>query len=94
MERPWKSCGDLLDLFGVPACEGRERFEDLCELGALLLRFYPFNCLLMLVDETLGYSGALVMSEPNMIGKMNQTVLAEYAASLGVKDLADYEVLP
>ena len=62
--------------------------------GLLLLRFYPFNCLLMLVDETLGYSGALVMSEPNMIGKMNQTVLAEYAASLGVKDLADYEVLP
>lgn len=41
MERPWKCCGDLLDLFGVPACEGRERFEDLCELGALLLRFYP-----------------------------------------------------
>lgn len=37
--RPWKTCSDLLDLFNVPEGEGRARFEDLCDLGALLLRF-------------------------------------------------------
>lgn len=37
--QPWKSCADLLDLFAVPDGEGRRRFEDLCDMGALLARF-------------------------------------------------------
>lgn len=39
MMKPWNNCADLLDLFAVPAGEGRARFEDLCDLGALLIRF-------------------------------------------------------
>lgn len=37
--RQWRSCADLLDLFAVPDSEGRRRFEDLCDMGALLRRF-------------------------------------------------------
>lgn len=37
--RQWRSCADLLDLFAVPDSEGRRRFEDLSDMGALLRRF-------------------------------------------------------
>lgn len=39
MLRQWNNCSELLDLFAVPNGEGRARFEDLCDLGAVLLRF-------------------------------------------------------
>lgn len=37
--KPWKDCKGLLDLFSVPDSVGAERFIDLVELGALLIRF-------------------------------------------------------
>lgn len=37
--KSWRGCEGLLDLFSVPASEGRERFCDLVDMGALLVRF-------------------------------------------------------
>lgn len=36
--RPWESCQDLLDLFGVADCVGSRRFIALCEVGAVMRR--------------------------------------------------------
>lgn len=39
--RPWQDCKGLLELFSIPRGFGADRFCDLVDMGALLLRFDP-----------------------------------------------------